>query len=703
MTLGSKTSTFQIFCVAFLFSAIWHYFIFGYTFFLDFSKDDGYYWWSYQNRFQFVQHWQHNYWIQIGRYGSWFIWKILSLPINNISDLFWIRIVSLIGSSLAMTMLFLSFRRSGITTFLSIIISALIFTLPAVGLNFTYELGAPSVFAWNLSILAFLILYYQFEGLIYPQKFKISLSILNNKKKLVLLMTSFLCLLCSVAIYQMAVFFFLIAYCAAIFFDEKQIQNLSGNFYLRLLKLCFPLIFLGIAIIFYFVLHKFVLVPTITKMDPNFFSYDGDIYSFSITGDWGAKYTFIFSSLLPSALSLWDLFQTNWSASISLVLLSLGYLVICIQHYNKQSEESKVEVINKIKIINLKFLLAILLIFFAAAPLILAKGNHFSYRVIFVMSAIIIVVLAWIAKKTFAMTGGYLRTVSLITFFTVFCLITLGTQQRIISTVRAENLELEIVRMQVRQHFRQSNSLSHVYLIPAISGKNSLGRRCSRSKEYYCPSSDEPNHFLWAIAGVIREEVSYGNKIVFHTGVPPEGDSKLPSLNQVWLLHNNQKITKPEGESVLVIDMPSLIKDRDQKLSSMNLAEISSDGGHSVQPYGAALAFDGSIEHNNFWEISGIFPFNLTLFFDQRKVFSRYDFYSVESPERMPKDWLLQASIDGKAWVTLDQRVNQPVWRNNEKRSYILSDVSSHKFFRWAFASSYNPAILRIYEISLVP
>ena len=67
-------------------------------------------------------------------------------------------------TSFAMMLLIFSLYKTNSKLSFSIIVSALIFALPGVGLVFTYILGFTTAISWSLSIFAFLLFYKLFDN-----------------------------------------------------------------------------------------------------------------------------------------------------------------------------------------------------------------------------------------------------------------------------------------------------------------------------------------------------------------------------------------------------------------------------------------------------------------------------------------------------------------------------------------------------------
>lgn len=59
-----------------------------------------------------------------------------------------------------------------------------------------------------------------------------------------------------------------------------------------------------------------------------------------------------------------------------------------------------------------------------------------------------------------------------------------------------------------------------------------------------------------------------------------------------------------------------------------------------------------------------------------------YNVASQNEPNRAPKNWTMQGSNNGSAWVTLDTQSNQTAWGLYESRLYIVTGAAAYRFFR---------------------
>lgn len=111
-------------------------------------------------------------------------------------------------------------------------------------------------------------------------------------------------------------------------------------------------------------------------------------------------------------------------------------------------------------------------------------------------------------------------------------------------------------------------------------------------------------------------------------------------------------------------------------------------------------AFDRSIAPDSFWEVVGKYPFWMMFEYENKVKINKYLLQTGECPERMPTEWELQGSLDGKEWVGLDKRSGTD-WQRNEKKEYKLMGPKEYKYYRLYFTAGGTVDILRVYEIEL--
>ncbi|HRY14496.1 MAG TPA: hypothetical protein P5330_01315, partial [Candidatus Competibacteraceae bacterium] len=70
---------------------------------------------------------------------------------------------------------------------------------------------------------------------------------------------------------------------------------------------------------------------------------------------------------------------------------------------------------------------------------------------------------------------------------------------------------------------------------------------------------------------------------------------------------------------------------------------------------------------------------------------------------RMPQNWRLMASQNGREWVLLDQVEASPPWRNQEKRVFAIDDSRSFSHYRLWVDAVATGDLVRFYRLGLMP
>ncbi len=140
---------------------------------------------------------------------------------------------------------------------------------------------------------------------------------------------------------------------------------------------------------------------------------------------------------------------------------------------------------------------------------------------------------------------------------------------------------------------------------------------------------------------------------------------------------------------------------------------------YSIESESLSKAFDG--EPATQWVVSKRgypsqkFPYVVMLRtpLGEPKVVTRYSLASAKQPvqegkkrpdwERYtPKAWKLEGSADGKVWVVLDHRQDEPEWKpEGETRSYEFKNAKAYRLHRLVFERTHNDINLYLSEIDL--
>jgi hypothetical protein len=669
-------------------SLIWHYILYGVTFWFDFGKDDDYFFFSYDKSLGFENHPQWGWWYQLGRYGSAEIWQRLSLLVTDLDDLLTIRVFSLFMSSFSMTLLALAFIRIKSNILFALFVSALIFSLPAIALNFTYILGFPSTVAWTLSLLGFLSAFVLFGNRLAPTKFGIR-EILGT-----LLAIGFLC--SSIIIYQMSVFFFLVPCAYSVLFGHRTDSHIEQSVYRKIWTSVFPMVMISVVALSYYVYHKLIYLPRFFQRGVGFSEGSESVensanaaYKFETSPDLFENLQFYFDHTVPR---IFDIVNFSGYPSLWMFIAGLILLSLVIGSYTYLTSEHRLEHKKPYDAILIIFSLSSY--FFLASVPIVAQGTHGTYRVILVMSAIVFLVFVWAARQLLVMIKPNTLNYRVILSCGLLVMVLLSTHVNVVGTARSEAFEVEYVKTQVRQFLMTGKSLHRIHFIQPGATDRFTAIRCD--SEFFCGSSRNGAHFAWTIKAIVLEEIGEQKNIVWggwayanpeRTGLPsyiPNQNYSSPIVVTYTLPHE----PLPREEGMLVIDLT--VPDREEGESiafrqatvrepqdDREMIEKLISGADPSQRYAKKLhinytrrnAFDGGIAGAAFWEASN-FPIELILDFRKLKKLHKYTFYSDNAPKRMPKAWKLEA-LDPTTTEQADWSKETPIYLESQKVNVV--------------------------------
>ena len=110
-----------------------------------------------------------------------------------------------------------------------------------------------------------------------------------------------------------------------------------------------------------------------------------------------------------------------------------------------------------------------------------------------------------------------------------------------------------------------------------------------------------------------------------------------------------------------------------------------------------------SMSMKSFWETTKGFPHWVTCDFKaERPGMLRYLLQTgTHGENKMPRDWELQASDDGRNWITIDNQENQTDWKENETRIYNIKNPALYRYYRLYIGSGNDSNMLRLYKFRL--
>jgi len=131
-------------------------------------------------------------------------------------------------------------------------------------------------------------------------------------------------------------------------------------------------------------------------------------------------------------------------------------------------------------------------------------------------------------------------------------------------------------------------------------------------------------------------------------------------------------------------------------------AKLSSPSGHSA---GDGNGIENTVDGNSGskWCVNnGNTPVSGQMELPAAQTVASYAFTSGNDvPNRDPRSWVLEGSVDGRAWVELDRRVlDKPFEKRHQTKTFEIARPSAFRFYRFTFAST--PArTFQVAEINL--
>ena len=116
---------------------------------------------------------------------------------------------------------------------------------------------------------------------------------------------------------------------------------------------------------------------------------------------------------------------------------------------------------------------------------------------------------------------------------------------------------------------------------------------------------------------------------------------------------------------------------------------------------------DGKLETKWCFEHHGRFPIIWQQALPATRQTAPVTSYTIASaedvPDRDPSAWRLEGSQDGVTWTLLDERKDEPVWKDrNSSRSFTFENKTIYAFYRLVFLAVHNQAPhFQVSEISL--
>jgi hypothetical protein len=298
-------------------------------------------------------------------------------------------------------------------------------------------------------------------------------------------------------------FFFLIPGVFFLIFGDKESYFSHQNMYKKTWLLAFPLILVSAVASSYFIYHKLIYLPKKIAEDSRYSDIlKNDSYAFDTSSNYAENIQFYLEHTIPR---IFDVINLHGYPSLWLVVVGLIVLPITITIY-KSVVTTNQEKLKKYRDPVLIMSTVCGYFFLASAPII-SQGNHSTYRVILVMSAIIFVILVWAVLQIFALVKADTRSMKTILSCSLLAFLMISTHITVVGTVRSESQEIDYVKSKVRQFLKTGKPLHRIHLITTDGRFNLNGEPCDG--EFFCSSARNESHFMWAIKAVVVEETGW--------------------------------------------------------------------------------------------------------------------------------------------------------------------------------------------------
>lgn len=165
------------------------------------------------------------------------------------------------------------------------------------------------------------------------------------------------------------------------------------------------------------------------------------------------------------------------------------------------------------------------------------------------------------------------------------------------------------------------------------------------------------------------------------------------------------RLTTPRGSRAfldLFVSEMGLIKDVTNLDNTFSISH--ENGGGPDGDEGSKKLIDNDIRTKVFLGNVGT-ALNWTFAFEEPQLINGYSMTSGnDAPERDPKRWKVEGSIDGENWTVVDDREDESWESRRLSRTFILENATSYNFYRFSIlelnsGSNFQMSELRLLEI----
>jgi hypothetical protein len=400
---------------------------------------------------------------------------------------------------------------------------------------------------------------------------------------------------------------------------------------------------LGCAFVAYFLFHKFIVLPHLRNVP-----YLGE-YAFVFTPDLITGVAHRLRDYLNIGAYFWLGLDIAWFPELIGLIAIVGLACGLVRLVRRSLGTAQV----------INALMACCLFVVAAAPLLIVHQYTTTFRVMFTMTAIELLVFFWLLK-----------------------LLPVGSLL-LASACAALGVAMSFVSV-----YGVASSVNAEYVLDANAVASLPAKRF--------------HSILLLRPGLVRK--AFGLDLRNDFGSLPPIDHIFDLLigprydNQADFDVETLRLTR---SGPLVLEKNATIIDSSAIYGVPKVADFSQFETVSAQPRGAAGPLNAvDDERFSFWEACGNKPFPMELQLDlpSKRTFSGYELTTVEGPERMPNTWEIWVTTDRENWRRIQTMTEGKPWKLDEVRQYQLPPVPEVLGVKLSILRTDSPGCMRLYE-----
>lgn len=562
----------------------------------------------------------------IGRYFGAIAQNFQFLTIHNVGD-FWLwRFIGILSTALLASyylwIISLGRKPNWVNVFLTIVV----FTLPTMQFQ---AIWVSMYMFWTPPILLSLIATHLFLKAILPASFL---------RRAFFVMLGFFALLAGVFFYPASATFVLV--------PVVHLLLTRNSVRLRLMARV-SAIALGFAFVALFVIHKFIVLPRMSHIP-----YLGE-YEFKLTAEVIKEIAPRLSIYLWDGAYFWLGVDISWFPKLIGLVAILAFCYSCVQIARR--------LIHRAELINVVYACGLFLV--AAAPFVVVQQFTATFRIVFAMTAIELLVFFWLVNKLPIKTIKLAGTFAVIAAFFSF-VSTYGV---------AESQGKEYALYKEATKGVAPDLFTPIAVLRTNHPRQAFG---------YALRKDFGG--LTMIHHVFDQLVGtrYNGKAAFDVTefVLPAGDGAPAALE----------------DGALIIDTSVLYNVSNFKPFTNRVGVVSAKPRGIIGPM---YAVDGNA--NTFWEVCNgpsQFPIEFKLILPNERELTGYSMSTVEEMARMPNAWEIWVTSDSQNWLRVQQVEKVEAWKVREVRNYKIEPAQVIKGIKLVINGTDSGSCFRLYE-----